>query len=44
MGGTYSGGVAPGYCIDPLRGSRPDSAQDVLGRERQEKCLLIRSS
>jgi hypothetical protein len=35
--GTYSGGVAPGYCIDPLRGSRMDSAEDVPGRKKQEK-------
>ena len=27
--GTYSGGVAPGYCIDPLRGSRTDIAEDI---------------
>ena len=32
--GTYSGGVAPGYYIDPLRGSRMDSAGDLLGARK----------
>jgi hypothetical protein len=27
VGGAFSGGVAPGYYIDPLRGSKMDSAQ-----------------
>jgi hypothetical protein len=31
LGGAHSGGVAPGYCIDPLRGSWIGSAEDVLG-------------
>ena len=29
LGDAFSGGVAPGYCIDPLRGSRMDSAEGV---------------
>ena len=29
LGDAFPGGVAPGYCIDPLRGSRMDSAEDV---------------
>jgi hypothetical protein len=36
VGDTYSGGVAPGYCIDPLRGSRMDSAEDVLAVVRKK--------
>jgi hypothetical protein len=35
--GRVSGGVAPGYSIDPLRGSRVDSAEDVLGRKKAGK-------
>jgi hypothetical protein len=43
-GGAFSGGVAPGYCIDPLRGSRMDSGEDVLGDKNQVKRLLVRSA
>jgi hypothetical protein len=31
VGDAFSGGVAPGYCMDPLRGSRMDRSEDVLG-------------
>jgi len=37
VGGGFSGGVAPGYCIDPLRGSRMDRAGDVLGAQKAGK-------
>ena len=29
-----AGGVASGYCIDPLRGSRMDGAKDVPGAQK----------
>ena len=31
VGGASSGGVAPGYSMDPLRGSRTDRSEGVLG-------------
>jgi hypothetical protein len=37
VGGAISGGVAPGYLIDPLRGSRVDSAEDILGVQKVGK-------
>ena len=35
--GAFSGGVAPGYCMDPLRGSRMDRSEDVLGAPKASK-------
>jgi hypothetical protein len=37
MGGAFSGGVAPGYSLDPLRGSRMDGAEDLLGAQKAGK-------
>ena len=37
VGDTLSGGAAPGYSIDPLRGSRVDSAEDILGVQKAGK-------
>jgi len=42
MGGASSGGVAPGYSIDPLRGSSMDSAGDFRGAKKQMERLLVR--
>jgi len=39
VGGAFSGGVAPGYSIDPLRGSRLDSTEDVRGAQKAGKKL-----
>jgi hypothetical protein len=41
-GGAFSGGVAPGYSLDPLRGSGVDSAEDVLGGKKRLKRLPVR--
>jgi hypothetical protein len=35
--GAISGGVAPGYYIDPLRGSGMGSAEDMLGAQKEGK-------
>ncbi|MGB7590007.1 MAG: hypothetical protein WBO19_02045, partial [Terriglobia bacterium] len=37
VGGASSGGVAPGYCMDPLRGSRMDRSEGVLGAQKAGK-------
>ena len=35
--GAFSWGVAPGYSLDPLRGSGVDSDEDVLGGKKRLK-------
>ena len=37
VGGASSGGVAPGYCMDPLRGSGMDRSEGVLGAQKAGK-------
>jgi hypothetical protein len=40
-GGPFSGGVAPGYYIHPLRGSRMGSAEEVLGAQGAGKKVSV---